>query len=358
MQFALLIFAILTITGAFAGWRKSPLYSLKATLKLIGVFLLIVAVVMGASQTIVNGKIWQSPVAQGIAGFLAIIVLGCVSSILVVRITDSHVAQLPASAKLVTFNRHKVYRWIWRLVIFVLINAAAALALPDSFKWLPIGLGGFILLLCGPMLSIGYRMARRNDRGMTAVVANPWAHWQYAPEKWAQWAENQREWEKSQEGPWSWKRVSLFVLFCAGLFSLGTLITSGSLQEKLIILCGLTAFMVLLVLVAYWFKRTNFDRRYRRLLAAPPEAWFGDDGLFCNGIYMPWNLSGRYLLQAKVATDTPAHLNLIFQSFNGSSSTTTTQRIPIPAEHVSDLPLLQQKIKSQCPTASVHLVTT
>jgi hypothetical protein len=56
MQFALLIFAVLTVAGAFAGWRKSPLYSLKATLKLIGRFLLIVVVVMGASQAIMNGK--------------------------------------------------------------------------------------------------------------------------------------------------------------------------------------------------------------------------------------------------------------------------------------------------------------
>jgi hypothetical protein len=356
MQFALLIFAVLTVAGAFAGWRKSPLYSLKATLKLIGMFLLIVVVVMGASQAIINGKILQSPIAQGIACFLAIILIGSASSILIVRITDSHVAQLPPSARLVSFNRHKLYRWIWRLVIFELICAAGALALPPSLLWLPTGLGGFVLLLCGPMLSIGYMMARRNDRGMTSVIANPWAHWQYAPEKWAQWAENQRAWEKSQEGPWSWKRISLFVLLCAGLFSLGSLISGGSLHEKLTIVCGLTGFVILLVLVAYWFKRTNFDRRYRNLLIAAPEAWFGDEGLFCNGAYMPWILSGRYLLKATVASDLPAHLTLIFQSFNGSSSILVTQRIPIPAEHVSDLQVLQQKIGSHCPTASVRLV--
>jgi hypothetical protein len=358
MQFALLIFTVLTIVGAFAGWRKSPLYSIKATLKLIGAFLLIVVVVMGATQLLVHSKISASPVVEGIAGFLAIVVLASGSSILIVRVTDSQVAQLPPSAKIVSFNRHKVYRWIWRLVIFLLINAAAALVLPTSVTWLPIGLGGFILLLCGPMLSLGYMMARRNDRAMTAVIANPWAHWQYAPEKWAQWAENQREWERSQEGPWSWKRASLFVLLCAGLFSIGTLISSGSPQEKLIIVSGLTGFMILLALVAYWFKRTNFDRRYRRLLTAPPEAWFGDEGLFCNGAYMPWNLSGRYLLKATVANDPPAHLTLTFQSFNGTSSAIVTQRIPIPPEHASDLQLLQQKLKSQCPSASVHLITT
>ncbi len=205
MQIALLIFCFLAITGAFAGWRKSPLYSVKTTLKLGGGFLLIVAVVAGTAYAIANSSLSRSPVAEVIASLAAVIVLGSGASILIVRITDAHVAALPPSARLVSFNRHKVYRWIWRLVAFLLINVAASLVLPSDWKWLPEGLTGFVLLLCGPMLSIGYMMARRNDRGMSAVIANPWAHWQYTPEKWAQWAANQREWEIAQEGPWSWR---------------------------------------------------------------------------------------------------------------------------------------------------------
>jgi hypothetical protein len=355
MQIALLIFCFLTIAGAFSAWRKSPLYSVKTTLKLAGGFLLIVAVVAGATYAIVNDSLTQSPVAEGIVGFVALMALACGASILLVRITDAHVAALPPSARLVSFNRHKVYRWIWRLVMFLLINAVAALVLPSSWKWLPVGLGGFVLFLCGPMLSIALMMARRNDRGMSAVIANPWAHWQYTPEKWALWAANQREWEKAQEGPWSWKGVSGFVLLCVGLFALGALFTGAGLRENEIIVGGLTGFLILLVLVAYWFKRTNFDRRYRQLIAAAPEAWFGDEGFFCNGTYMPWILSGRYLLKATAQMDQPARLMLIFESFNGSSSTQITQRIPIPDGHITDLPMLEQKLNAHCPTASVHL---
>jgi hypothetical protein len=356
MQIALLIFCFLTIACAFAGWRKSPLYSIKTTLKLGGGFLLIVAVVAGTAYAIVNSSLSGSPVAEVIASLAAVIVLGSGASIFIVRITDAHVAALPPSARLVSFNRHKVYRWIWRLVVFLLINAAASLVLPSDWKWLPEGLAGFVLLLCGPMLSIGYMMARRNDRGMSAVIANPWADWQYTPEKWAQWAANQREWEIAQEGPWSWKGVSMFVLLCVGLFALGALFTGASLQENEIIVGGLSGFVILLVAAAYWFKRTNFDRRYRRLLAAAPEAWFGDEGLFCNGAYMPWILSGRYLLKATAVMDQPPRLMLIFESFNGSSSTQITQRIPIPDGHIVDLPMLQQKLNAHCPTASVHLI--
>jgi hypothetical protein len=358
MQIALLIFCLLTIVGAFSAWRKSPLYSVKTTLKLGGGFLLIVTVIAGATYAIVNSSLTQSPVAEGIASLVAVIALSCGASVLIVRITDSHVAALPPSARLVSFNRHKIYRWIWHLVVFLLINAVAALVLPSNWQWLPVGLGGFVLVACGPMLSIGYMMARRNDRGLSAVIANPWAHWQYTPEKWAQWAENQREWEIAQEGPWSWKGVSGFILFCAGLFVLGALFTGAGLKENMIIVSGLTGFIVLLALVAYWFKRTNFDRRYRRLLAAAPESWFGDEGVFSNGTYMPWILSGRYLLKATAAIDQPARLTLVFESFNGASSRQITQRILIPDGHLIDLPMLEQKLSDHCPTASVHLRAT
>jgi hypothetical protein len=368
MRIALLIFCFLTIAGAFSAWRRSPLYSLKTTFKLIGGFLLIVAVVAGTTQAIVNGPLSRSPVVEAIAGFVALLALVCASSIFIVRITDKHVAQLPPSARLVSFNRHKITRWIWRLAVFLLINTAACFVLPSSWKWLPAALGSFVLFLCGPMLSIGYMMARRNDCGMSSVIANPWAHWEYTPQQWAEWAKNHRAWEEAQEGPWSWKGVSLFVLLCVGLFALGALLTGAGLKENVIIVGGLSGFLILLTAVAYWFKRTNFDRRYRRLLAAQPETWLGDEGLFANGAYTPWILSGRYLLKATATlnpaalnpaalnpVDAPPHLTLIFESFNGSSSTQITHRVLIPDGHIADLPMLQEKLKSHCPTASVHL---
>jgi len=358
MQIALLIFCFLTIAGAYAGWRKSPLYSVKTTLKLIGAFLVIVAVVAGTTFAIVNSSLSRSPVAEVIASLVAMMAVACGASIFIVRITDSHVAALPPLARLVSFNRHKVYRWIWRLVVFLLICSAASLVLPTAWAWLPEGLGGFVLVACGPMLSILFMMARRNDRGMSAVLANPWAHWQYTQEKWAQWAENQREWEIAKEGPWSWKGVAGFVLLCVGLFVLGALFTGASLKENEIIVSGLTGFIILLVMVAYWFKRTNFDRRYRRLLTASPETWFGDEGMFSNGAYMPWILSGRYLLKATAAMDQPARLMLVFESFNGTTSMQITQRIAIPDGHITDLPMLEQKLRTHCPTASVHLNAT
>ena len=356
MQFVLMIFCILTIIGGLRAWRHSPLYSLKTSFKLVGAFLLIVAVFICVLQVIMRGLLGTSPVVQGIAGFLAIILVASGASILTVKITDAHVAQLPPSAKLVSFNRHKVYRWIWRLVVFLVICSAAALVLPSSWNWLPIGLGGFMLMASAPALSILFMMARRNDRGMSAVIANPWVHWQYTPEIWAQWAMNQKQWEEAQEGPWRWKSAFLLILFCAVLFVLGAFLSGGSFLENAIITGGLIGLIILLVLLAWWFKRTNFDRRYRRLLEAAPEAWLGDEGLFCNGAYTPWILSGKYLLRATAASDPLPCVTLTFQSTSGTASVLVTQRIPIPDGHLPDLPLLQQKLRAHCPTASVHLI--
>ena len=358
MQIAMLIFCFLTMAGAFRAWRKSPLFSVKTTLKLGGAVLLIVAFVAGAIYAIVNSSLSRSPAAELIATFVVLIALGCGASVFIVRITDAHVAALPPSARLVSFSRHKIYRWIWRLVAFLLINAAASLVLPSSWQWLPVGLGGFVLLICGPTLSIAYMMARRNDRGMSAAIANPWVHWQYTPENWAKWAENQRAWEMAQEGPWTWKGVLGFIFSCAALFALGAVFTGGSLEENAIIVGGLTGFVILLALVAYWFKSTNFDRRYRRLLAAAPETWLGDEGIFCNGAYTPWTLSGRYLLKATAAMDQPPRLMFVFEWYNGSSSREITQRVLIPDGSIAELPMVQQKLNAHCPTASVHLTST
>jgi Flp pilus assembly protein TadB len=353
----LIIVCIFIVLGSMAAWRASPLYSLKSTLQLVAAFLLIVAAIVGASMAIFSGPVSRSPVAQGILGGIAFLVISIGASVSIVRITDKHVAQLPSSVKIVSLHRHKMYKWFFRMVIFLLLCAAAALVLPGSWNWGPLALGGFILLASGPSLGLGYMMARRNDRAMTAVIANPWVHWQYTPEQWNAWVGKDLEWERKTETPWSWKKAILFDLFIAGLFALGALFTGGGFQENLIIFCSLNALVVLMTLILFWVVRTHPARRKRKLLAAPPEAYFGDEGVFCEGGYMQWILSGRFLLTASLATDPATCVVLVFESFNGSTSTKITKRIPIPPDRIQDQAILQQKIGAACPTAHVRLLT-
>ena len=356
MQIVLPLIAILIIFRAWRGWRRSPLYSPKITLQVVGVCLLIVAVWVALSRGVLSGPLSHSPVALGILAAVAIIAIGTGATGLIIRITDRHVAQVPPSAHLVTIHRRKVQRWFWRTVVYLLINAAAALLLPSSWKLLPAALGGFVLLMCGPMLMGFYMRARRLDLGMSAVIAAPWAHWQYTPAQWESWAENQLAWERSKAKPMTWRALLSAVLVCGVIFAFGALFDGAGFRENVVIVAGLSAFVILILMAANWSGRTNYGRRYRRLLGAPPEAWFGDEGLFCNGEYSPWTLSGAYLLEATAPRDPPARLVLVFQTFNGTSSAQVARRVLIPEGHESDLALLQQKLRECCRTASVHLL--
>lgn len=357
MQIVLVIFAISTVLGAWAGWRRSPLYSHKITAKLVGIFLLIVVAVMGMAA-IVNGPVSLSPVAQGILAAAGIVVVATGATGLIIRTTDSHVAQLPSSVRVLTVERHKVQRWIWRTIAYLLICAAAALAFP-AWNWLPLVLGSLVLLGCGPMLMGFYMRARRLDLGMSQVVAVSWAHWQYTPAQWEVWARNQLEWERSLNGPGVWKqdgwKLVKAILLMVALFALGSLMAGGSLREKIAITAGLTGFILVAVLSAGWFGRGIAGRHYRRLRAAPPEAYFGDEGVFCNGEFAPWILSGSYLIEATAPRDPPARVVLVFQTFNGSSSVKVARRVPIPEGREADVAVLQQKLRERCPKAAVRL---
>jgi hypothetical protein len=369
MQIVVFLFALTTIVGGFTAWRRSPLYSLKATFQMIGILLLLIGMIAGGSMLILSEPVSRSPILQGALALVAILVVSSGASVLIVRITDRHVASLPMNAQLVNFHQHKALRWIGRLGILLLLCAVTALVLPEGWSVLPLGIGGFTLLVVGPMLSLYFMMARRNDRGMSAIIANPWVHWQYSTEQWQAWAENQKQWEVKREGPWSWKRAWLFVLLCTSCLGIGSYFSGGTRALQIWIFGASSALLLIAILLAYWFKSTNFDRRCRRLLSARPEAYLGSEGVFCNGQYTPWILSGKFLIKAGVdpAAGIPAAekvLVLVFESFTGGESVQVAQRIPIPddrfgfraGDSAGDLSILQREIGATCKTASVNLI--
>ncbi len=357
MQIILPIIAFLIVVSAWRAWRGSPLYSGRKALKLVGIFLLIVAVILGVSMGIFNGPLSHSPVTLAISGILTIVVVGTGASGILIRITDSHIVQLPPSVRLVTSHRRKVYRWMWGIVVYLLINAVAALLVPSSWRWLPLALGGLMLLGCGPALIAFYMRARRFDLGLSAVTAAPWVHWQYTPAQWASWAKNQLAWELSQLQPIVWNRRDGLVVLIIALISGGCIwfIIDASTWAKIIMFAACWSLVLALLSMVTWFNRSNCERRYRRLLTAPAEAYFGAEGVFCNVEYSPWVLSGAFLLEATALRGPPARVVLIFQTFNGSSSTRVARRILIPEDRESDLGLLQQKLRVSCPTAIVRL---
>jgi hypothetical protein len=356
MQFLLPLIAILTVISAWRFWRRSPLYSVKITIKVFGVFLLIVGAIVGLTLVVVSGPMKLSPVAQAASALFGVMSLATAATGIIIRLTDSHVAQLPAAIQLVTIHRRKVHRWIWRTVIYEVVNVAAALLLPSLWKWLPLLLGGLILVMGGPILIGFYMRARRLDLGMSQVVAKPWVHWEHTQEQWEGWAKNQLETERAKPGQFTVRVSVILFLMCAVLFGAGAAVSGGSRQENFAVVGGMLGFVLILLLVANWFNRTNFGRRYRRLLAAPRETYFGDEGLFCNGEYVAWILSGSFLLEATTATDPPARLVLIFQTYSGSNAVSVARRILVPQDRWADVELLQKKLYARCPKAFIHMV--
>jgi hypothetical protein len=362
MQIFPVLFSILTIAGAWAGWRRSPLYSVKTTLKVAGAFLLIVAAIVGGSIAILNGPILFSPTAQAILGGIGILAIGIGATAGIIRITDAHVAQLPPSVRIVTTERHKVQRWIWRTFVYLLVSAAAAMVLWQSM-WAVLFLtpASLVLVGCGPMLMALYMKARRLDMGMSSVVAAPWAHWQYTAEQWESWANKELEWERSKEVKIVWRQewrkklkpaatMVLIFLGCAWVA------VPGSAGDKLAAAgFGVTCLVAVAVCVQ-WANRGACERRYRKLLAVPREAWFGDEGVFCNGKYAQWELSGSYLLEATAPRDPSACVQLVFRNVGGAGPAREIKRVPIPEGRASDLAVLQKRMREQCPTAAIQLV--
>jgi hypothetical protein len=205
-----------------------------------------------------------------------------------------------------------------------------------------------------------YMRARRLDFGMSVVIGGPWAHWQYTASQWESWAKNQLAWEQSKIQPMvlrrDWRKLLKAVSYMTAIFVFGALLSGGSVREKVVTTAGMVAFVVLIIGCTNRFNRQNCERHYRRLLAAPPEAYFGDEGLFCNGEYSPWILSGSYLLEATATSDPPAHLILTFQSFKGTAPVVEAKRILIPEGRWPDVEMLQRKLEVCCPKAFIHMV--
>jgi hypothetical protein len=84
------------------------------------------------------------------------------------------------------------------------------------------------------------------------------------------------------------------------------------------------------------------------------EAWFGPAGLLYGGQYLPWLASANYLIEARAELVSSAFLILTFEKFYGRESLPVTIRVPIPEGRESDVQLLEEKLRMQCPKARIQ----
>lgn len=358
MSIVRLITALFVLWGLWRVWRRSPLYSGSKVLKILAALVLIVAAGLGIGLTMTSEPVNRNPAAQtivGIAGF-SLLIFG--SMVLMIRITDPHLAKLAPGVSLQNHYRRPVQRAMWCFAGLLVIGMVACAVVPRNWLLPTAFPTGLVLLLGSLFIPALYMQARRYDFGLTAITAAPWVHWQYDPARWEVWAEGYHERERStagvEKGDW-WLSLRITAGF-GGILGVGILLMewihgNPSLQDSVIGAAALATFLWW----ARWMQRLVIERHYRRLRVARPETYFGEEGLWSNGQYMPWVTSGFYLVKATAEGDSPQFLTLVFQTSQRYNSGLKEARVLIAEGRASDLAVLQEKLVARCQRATIAL---
>jgi hypothetical protein len=350
MALASLLFVLLSALASWRVWRRSPSYSLKVTLQIFGVAAAILVLFLSLAYLPVPDNMH----AALLIGSLLVCLLGAPA--LIIRITDGHVAALPVSVRVLSTHRHKIQGWIWRLLTFVAVCAGLALVLKGDLIWLPITLGGFVVLCASAALVALYMRAIRLDRGLSIVLAEPWIHWQYTQDAWNAWASSQLSHDQSQNAGFLWKRdwrkyLKIFCWLLPLFFVCSWLVLNVGIKERVFIALALSVFMVLVIAALAVSARADSFRRYRKMIASVPDTCIGEEGIYSGGTFTLWSLSGSYLVEAVTESEPPPHIRFVFQT-----NITETKQVLIPAGREADLDALQEKLHNKIPKARIRVL--
>ena len=191
------LFALISAVGAWVAWRRNPLYSTRSSLRSALFVLLAVAAVIGIIVVAVNLTIHRSPTVV-FSTMAAVIVFGTLSLIFIIQAVATPQAgklttAVPPSAKLVHIHRQEIYPWAKFFACLLVFLGILAIMIPGNAKYAVLAFGGIAVLLAAILLPVMYVTARNFDRSLTALMCNPWVHWQYPPEQWKKWTEVQVE---------------------------------------------------------------------------------------------------------------------------------------------------------------------
>jgi intracellular septation protein A len=359
------LFALLMGIGAWMAWRRNPLYSTRSSLRSAAFVLLAVAAVIGIIVGAVNLTIHRSP-AVAFSTMAAVIVFGTLSLIFIIQAVTTPPAgklatEVPPAAKLVHIHRQKVYKWAKFFAGLLVFLGILALMIPGNPRYAVFAFGSIALLLAVILLPVMYFNARNFDRSLTALICNPWIHWQYSPEQWKQWIEVQAERIKAAPAKFIMKRDWPKLAWTFAFLAVGVLIFSpGSWLAKTLYTLGCCGTILTLVV---WSTRDNRhapERLRANLLKATPEVYFGHDGLYCGGVYTTWLSVSVYLMSASIDERPPRSLAFRFEKYvpnpyGGSQVIPILESVLIPAGAKSDLARLQHELALRCPKAQIVL---
>jgi len=361
----MVLISLLIVAGSWAAWRRNPLYSTRTTLSKGAIILAMIGALVLCIIGVVHIAMKQSQTVAMIIVFGAVIVLTIAMILGIMRLTTPRVAAIPSTVSLLHYHRAKLRPWLHRWLWSMFGVALLALVLPGATKGIAYALGSILGLLGIVMLAAGYYAARIQDRALTALQFKPWVHWQYNPTEWDTWVAAQVA--RTQAVPPTfifrrdWKKLILPVaLIAGGVFIFGP----GGWVWK----AGYVAFIGLLLLgLALLGGKSDHaapDRIRKSMQHATPEAFLGDEGVFCDGTLTPWLSTDDWLTSATIdpgQSASPAVPSLVLQfekvqpaGAGGVSITPMVKRILLPTP-APDLTHLQQALTAKCPKATVRL---
>jgi hypothetical protein len=358
-----LIFAICLAIGAWAAWRRNPLYSARSTLRALAVIVLAIAGLIALIVAAVHLTDGRS--AAVVFGTLAaVIVVGTLGMIfLITAVTtpkESRPAALPHSVKLVTDNRRKMYKWVKVFAVLIAIFALGGLA-PGAAGIVSLTFGGMTLFLAVILLPVLYWTSRTADQSLTEIELNPWVHWRYSPDQWTQWSNVQADRAAATPPGFvlgrDWRRFLFpFALILVGV----ALFAPGSWIFKSIYLAIVCGAILLFAALAGRGPAGSAEKLRAKLLAASPEAWFGRDGVFCDGVFTPWLNVSIFLVSAAIDDRQPRSLHFRFEKsvpnpYGPTQAVPIHQAVLLPAGAEADLTRLQQELGARCPKAQIAL---
>ena len=362
------MYAFLSLIGAVGAWmarRRNPAYSARSTLRTIGVSALAAALMFCLVFAAADFSTRQ-PAPVAITVMALVVIFATLMMILIVqRASTPKMARLttslPPTATIVNVHRRRAYRWFKGAAAAVLVSAIAAAAIRGDAKFVPLIFGALVLALSAIMLPVLYLSARSFDLSLSAVMNDSWVHWQYSAGEWLEWSDTQVT-RLAAAPPEVTFRLALHRLIWPFLvISVGVIgFSPGSILERVLYVAGVFSVILLVVWRSATENRRAPGRLRIKLRQAPREAYFGHDGMYCDGEYTVWLTTDVYLLSAAVDQRTPRSLKfefekVIFNPYNAAQRFTIWRTVLIPQGAEDDLKHLQLKLAARCAAAKISL---
>jgi hypothetical protein len=360
------VWCLFTFIGAWATLRHTPFYTLKSALRVVGLTVLMLGAVAGVIFVTARSVEGRSMTVQttALASMVILCTLGLIFGVSKVSTPAGAelTTRLPPNVRAVTLYRARILPWA-RAVGMVLGASLLLMLVPGPVHYIVGSFAAIAAFLAMIMLPTAYVTARRVDRAVTALQLHPWVHWHYPSDAWNAWSARLADREAMSRSVTmtdaTRRRTITVMTVLTGLYAAYLVPASAMLRVASGVAAGLLVLGIALLTRSQ--SRHASQRLAARLRTAPPDTYFGSDGVFCNGEFCAWRAVDAWLLSASVEAGPPRCVELWFEkvqpaAYGSVAVTKVRKEVLIAADAAaSDLSALQAALVARCPDAAINL---